>query len=98
MGLTKIAHNGYRLGMDQKHPLLQLCEALAAHQGVSHFAISMRIMGKGDFFKRLMGPGTDCRTRTSERVIDWFDRNWPVDLEWPRDIPRPRSPKKKEAA
>jgi hypothetical protein len=84
------------MGMDTKHPLLALCEALAAHQDVTHFAISMRIMAKGDFFKGLMRPGADCRTRTATRVLDWFDANWPEDLEWPRQIPRPQ--KKKEAA
>lgn len=88
--------------MDTKHPLVALSEALAAHEGVTHFAISMRATGsmrtkgKGDFFKRLMLPGADCRTRTAEKMIGWFDANWPADLEWPRDIPRPR--KKKEAA
>ena len=57
--------------METKHPLLALSEALAAHQGVTHFAISMRVMGKGDFFKGLMRPGADCRTRTrtAERVL-----------------------------
>ncbi len=50
------------LVMDMKHPLVTLSEALAAHQGVTHFAISMRAKGKGDFFKRLMRPGADCRT------------------------------------
>ncbi|KAF0174084.1 MAG: hypothetical protein FD162_1319 [Rhodobacteraceae bacterium] len=84
------------LAMETKHPLVTLSEALAAHQGVTHFAISMRAKGKGDFFKRLMRPGADCRTKTAAEVVDWFSENWPGDLEWPREIPRPR--KKKEAA
>lgn len=88
--------------METKHALVTLAEALAAHQGVSHFAISMRATGsmrekgKGDFFLRLMLPNADCRNRTFDRMINWFDLNWPGDLEWPRHIPRPR--KKKEAA
>jgi hypothetical protein len=84
--------------MEQKHPLLRLAELLAAHEGVTHFAISMRVKGKGDFFKRLMAPNADCRTRTASEVLEWFDANWPADLEWPRTVPRPKSPKKKEAA
>lgn len=71
-----------------------LCEAYGQHMGVTHWAISMRILGKGDFFHRL-----DQRSRTGkigrmevgtyERVLDWFSDNWPTDLEWPEDIPRP---------
>lgn len=73
--------------------LISLCEKLATHQGVTHFAISMRALGKGDFFKKLMDGG-DCRTATAARVLAWFDANWPADLEWPRDIPRP-APKRR---
>lgn len=82
--------------MDQKNSLITLAETLASHQGVTHFAISMRAMGKGDFFKKLIAGG-DCRTATAARVMTWCDQNWPADLEWPRHIPRP-SKSKKEAA
>jgi hypothetical protein len=83
--------------MSKQHPLVTLAEALAAHQGVTHFAVSMRAMGKGDFFKRLMRPGADCRTQTATRLTQWFGENWPADLEWPRDIPRPPKSKKEAA-
>ena len=79
--------------MNQRTALVTLAETLAAHQGVTHFAISMRDLGKGDFFQKLM-KGGDCRTATAARVLAWFDANWAPDLEWPRHIPRP----KKEAA
>lgn len=84
------------MGMDQRKALISLVEAVAAHNGVTHFAISMRALGKGDFFKRLM-EGRDCRTSTAERLLAWFSANWPDDLEWPSDIPRPK-PNPKEAA
>ena len=77
--------------------MITLATTLAAHDGVTHFAISMRALGKGDFFKNLMAGG-DCRTTTAARVLSWFDENWPADLEWPRDIPRPQPRKKKESA
>ena len=85
----------YRLnyGMDQRTSLLELAEALAAHQGVTHFAISMRALGKGDFFKNMKEKNWDCRTRTAARLVEWFDHNWPADLEWPRGIPRPSTAK-----
>lgn len=74
--------------MTQRTALITLAETMAAHHGVTHFAISMRALGKGDFFKKLMAGG-DCRTATAARVLAWFSDNWPADLEWPRDIPRP---------
>lgn len=83
--------------MTQRTALTTLAETMAAHQGVTHFAISMRALGKGDFFKKLMAGG-DCRTATAARVLDWFSDNWPSDLEWPRDIARPLSRKKEKAA
>jgi hypothetical protein len=83
--------------MTQRTALITLAETMAAHQGVTHFAISMRALGKGDFFKKLMAGG-DCRTATAARVLSWFTDNWPADLEWPRDISRPDPKKKQEAA
>ncbi|MBA3908312.1 MAG: hypothetical protein C0524_00210 [Rhodobacter sp.] len=83
--------------MSQTALLLHLAQTLAAHESVGHFAISMRIFGKGDFFHNIIAKGADCRTRTAERVLTWFADNWPADLEWPRDIPRPPKSKKEAA-
>lgn len=75
--------------MDQRTSLIALADALAAHQGVTHFAISMRALGKGDFFRNLKA-GRDCRTTTAERVLAYFDAAWPDgDLAWPTGIHRP---------
>lgn len=77
--------------MTQTQTLIILAESLAAHSGVTHYAISMRALGKGDFFKKLKG-GSDCRTATVTRLMKWFSDCWPdEDLEWPADIPRPTS-------
>lgn len=84
-------------GMEQPAALVHLAETMAAHQGVTHFAISMRAVRKGDFFKRLKERGGDCRTQTASRLMRWFSDNWPADLEWPADIPRPASSKKEAA-
>lgn len=79
--------------MTQRHTLITLAETMATHGGVTHYAISMRALGKGDFFKKLIAGG-DCRTATAARVLGWFNENWPADLEWPRDIPRPTKPRR----
>lgn len=70
--------------------LVDLALALAEHDGVTHWAVSMRFCGKGDFFKRRMD-GSDLHTRNADRCFQWFSDNWPMDLEWPPNIPRPTS-------
>lgn len=71
-----------------KNHILTLAARLGAHQGVTHWAISMRLAGKGDFLQRLERGG-DCRTSTYERAMQFFAKTWPADLEWPSDVPRP---------
>ncbi|TDE40960.1 hypothetical protein [Antarcticimicrobium sediminis] len=72
----------------QTRALVQLADALAGYELITIDAVSARVLGKGDFFKRLKRGG-DCRTETSERVLDWFDAVWPDDLDWACDLPRP---------
>lgn len=71
--------------------LLTLAERIAVHEGVTHWAISYRILGRGDFFQGLK-IGRDCRFSTYRRVIQRLAELWPEDLEWPEDIPRPDVP------
>ena len=72
-----------------KNHILTLAARLAEHQGVTHWAISMRLAGKGDFLHRLAKPRGDCTTSTYERAMQFFARTWPADLQWPTDVPRP---------
>lgn len=68
--------------------LVTLARMLAEHENITHWAVSMRIFKKGNYFARLEA-GTDPQVSTSERALNWFSENWPSDLEWPRGIPRP---------
>jgi hypothetical protein len=77
--------------------LLRLAASLAEHENVTHWAISMRLFGKGDFFRRLEN-GSHPRTDTYERALENFSKAWPEDLTWPSDIPRPSKSKSQEAA
>ena len=67
--------------MGQRLAIIALAETLAAHQGVTHFAISMRVFGKDDFFKNMIDKGADCGTQTAARLAQRFSDNWPTDLE-----------------
>ncbi|MEP4986287.1 MAG: hypothetical protein ABJV68_01095 [Paracoccaceae bacterium] len=57
--------------------------------------MSNKAAGNATLFERLRG-GKGCTIQTAQRAMVWFSENWPADLEWPADIPRPR--KKKDAA
>lgn len=75
--------------------LKNLAAMYSNHSGLSLATVSTYAANDGKFFRRL-DEGAGCTLKTAERVIEWFAANWPDDLEWPRDIPRP--PKKKDAA
>ena len=90
LGFTAIAKMGYRLGMSSKITyLVTLAEVMGEHIGVTHWALSMRIFGKGDFFHNFKsGARKGLDVNTWFRTMHWFDENWPSDLEWPAEIPR----------
>ena len=68
--------------------LTNLATSFGHHEGVSHWAVSYRATGKGDFFRRLMD-GHTCTIATFNRILQWFSNHWPAGLPWPPDIPRP---------
>lgn len=84
------------MSTDLHTALLSLCDALSAHQNVSHWRIAFLARGDGQFFDRLR-KGRSCTLKTASGVLQWFASNWPSDLDWPSDIPRP-APVAKAAA
>ncbi|MBD3787214.1 MAG: hypothetical protein IE922_09625 [Sphingomonadales bacterium] len=77
--------------------LTNLANAYAAHRGLKLSTLGVYAVNDGKFFGRL-AEGFDCRTKTAAKVAAWFAANWPSDLEWPRDIPRPAAQKVGRAA
>lgn len=71
-----------------KDGIIHLANELAAHENVTHWAISSRIFGKGNFFQKIMDGG-DCYQSSADRASRWFAENWPDDLPWPDAIDRP---------
>jgi len=89
--------------MNSREQLLTLCNSLSLHDGVTHWAISSRIFGKGDFFARLkgctprFGRPRSCSMASYERAMAWFSAHWPDGLDWPEGVPRSTS-KRREVA
>ncbi|HAW49198.1 MAG TPA: hypothetical protein DCX34_18525 [Roseovarius sp.] len=71
-----------------KEQLLKLAKTYASHAGLALSTVSTYAADAGGFFKGLEGEAS-CTIRKMDRVVKWFDRHWPEDLEWPSDIPRP---------
>ncbi len=72
--------------------LLRLAKLMAGHPSCPWNTISTIghcAEGDGGLFRRFE-QGKDCTTQRAKRIGQWFSDNWPEDLEWPRDIPRPR--------
>ena len=76
--------------------LVELSRLYAGHLNLSHWRVSFLVRGDGTFFKRL-GDGGSCTLKTAGTVLAWFSDNWPADLQWPADIPRPPKSKKEAA-
>lgn len=76
--------------------LLDLAEAYSSHTGLKLTTIGAYAANDGKFFGRLK-EGAGCTLRKAARLVLWFSDNWPADLEWPRQIPRPPKSKKEAA-
>lgn len=81
--------------MEPTH-LLQLAECYASHVGRGLHTVARRAGAHNRLFHQIKA-GRGCHIATFGEVLLWFASNWPLDLEWPPDIPRP-TPGKKEAA
>lgn len=75
--------------------LVYLADAYGTHRNLSRSTVSTYAANDGKLMDRLAG-GAGCTIRRAQNLLRWFSENWPADLEWPRDIPRPA--KSKEAA
>jgi len=77
--------------------LITLAETLGSFLGKSEATISNYCAGHARFFSRLRD-GKGCTVATFHAVSQWFSDQWPEDLEWPAEIPRPRPSSPEEAA
>lgn len=84
------------MDMNPYKSLVEMADAYAGHKNLTHWRVSYLVRGDGGFFDRL-SKGGGCTLKTASKVSQWFSDNWPHDLDWPADIPRP-NPTEKEAA
>jgi len=73
--------------MQYQH-LTHLANTLATHVGRSEVTVARWCGVHTRLFLRLKS-GKGCRVDTYNAALKAFSDNWPSDLEWPADIPRP---------
>lgn len=76
--------------------LLSLASLYAAHRGLKLSTVATYAAKDGKFFKSL-SDGAGCTLSKAARVVDYFDQNWPSDLEWPKAVVRPSQQKRRAA-
>ena len=68
--------------------IIRLIDQLASARRRSPHTVGFWVSGSGDFYARMKN-GHDITTRRAARITQWLSDHWPVDLDWPSDIPRP---------
>lgn len=82
------------LGRDLVRNVLRLEEVYSSHTNTGSTYVSLLATGSGHTLKRLR-TGVQITVGRLDQTLLWFSENWPRDLDWPRDIPRPN---RKDAA
>ena len=81
--------------MEYSH-LITLASLLAKHHDRSDLTVAKWCGVHSRLFLRLKS-GEGCRVDTFNDAMRAFSKIWPLDLEWPADIPRPKAIKKEAA-
>jgi hypothetical protein len=72
--------------------LLELARSYAAHESVKLTTVSSRVFNDGKKLSALEAGG-DLHSRRLHDAMQWLSANWPADLDWPAEIPRPEPAK-----
>ncbi|QDP47418.1 MAG: hypothetical protein GOVbin2371_3 [Prokaryotic dsDNA virus sp.] len=75
-----------------------LTEIFAGHRNWTINTASLRAAGKGTYVSDLKAGRVGITVQRRDRIMQWFSDNWPDDLGWPSDIPRPPKSQPQEAA
>jgi hypothetical protein len=80
------------------HELRAVLSAYCRATELEIATVAKRCAGDWRFFDRLDNPDKTFTVRLYDRVMKWFDANWPEAASWPADVPRPPEPKTSKKA
>lgn len=78
--------------------ILKIADVYRAHRGVKLSTCSLWAAKNGALFKKLSEGKQGLTIARRDRIIGWFDANWPADLPWPDGVPRPSAERQKAAS
>ena len=67
--------------------LIAVADAYATARKLSRSRVSTIVFNAGMALDRIAS-GKDLTTGNWEKAMAWFHDNWPVDAEWPSNVPR----------
>jgi hypothetical protein len=70
--------------------LVILARVYLAASGVAASRLGREIAGNDKMFVRLLAGEGDIASRSGEQASVWFDKNWPLHVKWPAQVPRAR--------
>ena len=68
--------------------LFNLVNIFCGHVQIRETTVGKRSAGQAYVFKRLRD-GSSITVKRYNKITQWFSDHWPLDLDWPYDIPRP---------
>jgi hypothetical protein len=77
--------------MNIRQHVLDLIETYGEANKISGSRVTTIAMGSGNVYRTLKEGGNITLNRV-EDAVRWFSTNWPADLAWPADVPRPLAP------
>lgn len=88
---TYAEKSAYCLRMEEtlRNQLLELARRFGEATELSLSAIGRRALNDNTVFGRLAAARLGFGIKTYDKLVQWFSDNWPQDLEWPEDVPRP---------
>ena len=73
---------------DLKRHLLDCAAVFAASRSLEMVTVARLAAGDWRFFERIEG-GASFTARKYDSIMAWFSANWPAELDWPTEVPRP---------
>ncbi|KAF0674401.1 hypothetical protein [Profundibacterium mesophilum] len=78
--------------------ILFLADLYGRHRYHALSTVSLRATKQGAYLGKLKAGEIGLTLGRRDRIVEWFSSNWPEDLEWPRDVPRPSASGSEDAA
>ena len=69
--------------------LVALAERYAQARSLELVTVARLAAGDWRFFERVNDGDSSFTVRKYDAIVAWFSANWPADLAWPQDVPRP---------